>query len=99
MLNSPAMNKVLILDCCFSGRAIQALADNDSVIYGQIEISGACTISSTSANRIAIMLPGERYTAFTAELLSLLRDGLPGGSENLSVGRVRAQHRVGVEPY
>jgi hypothetical protein len=87
--DSPARNRVLILDCCFSGRAIQALADGDSVIYGQTEVSGVCTITSTSPNRTAVMLPGDSHTAFTGELFALLSDGIPGGPEFLSLGVIR----------
>ena len=94
MRDSPARNKVLILDCCFSGRAIQALGDADSVIYGQTQVSGVFTITSTSANRTAVMLPGDRHTAFTSELLTLLNNGLSGGPEYLSLGIVR-RHLVG----
>jgi uncharacterized caspase-like protein len=89
MLESPARNRVLILDCCFSGRAIQALADDDSVIYGQTEVSGACTITSTSSNRVALAIPGAQHTAFTSELFELLSSGIPGGSEYLSIGTIR----------
>lgn len=62
MLESPARNRVLILDCCFSGRAIQALADDDSVIYGQTEVHGVCTITSTSGNRVSLAVPGSAHS-------------------------------------
>ncbi|MGH3718834.1 MAG: caspase, EACC1-associated type [Pseudonocardiaceae bacterium] len=38
--NSAATTRVLVLDCCFSGRAIDAMADDQGVISGQLEVAG-----------------------------------------------------------
>jgi hypothetical protein len=53
ILDSPANNRVLILDCCFAGRAIEAMTDPQSEVSGQIEIAGTYTITSTSANAVS----------------------------------------------
>ncbi|WUJ50879.1 translation initiation factor IF-2 N-terminal domain-containing protein [Kribbella sp. NBC_00382] len=84
-LDSPAANRVLILDCCFSGRAIEAMADPDSVISGQIDINGAYTLTSSPANRTSTAPSGARHTSFTGELLNLLGKGIPSGSEMISL--------------
>lgn len=63
--NSAASNRVLILDCCFSGRAIEAMADPGSVVAGQIEISGTYTLTATSANTPARAPRGAQHTTFT----------------------------------
>jgi hypothetical protein len=68
---SPADIRILILDCCFSGRAIGAMS-SDSAALEQIKISGTTILTSTTANDISHSIPGERYTAFTAELIKLL---------------------------
>lgn len=75
--DSPAKTKILILDCCFSGRAIGAMS-SDSAALSKINVSGTYILTSTEANRESRAVPGERYTAFTGELLSILSDGLPG---------------------
>ncbi|WP_156892908.1 putative bifunctional diguanylate cyclase/phosphodiesterase [Actinokineospora enzanensis] len=84
LLEAPAENRVLILDCCFSGRAIEAMASAESVMSGQIEIAGTYTLASAPANAAANAPMGEPLTAFTGELVRVLRDGLPGGPPLLS---------------
>lgn len=89
--DSAASNRVLILDCCFSGRAIEAMADPRSVISGQIEITGTYTLTATSANTPAHAPSGARYTAFTGALLDLLRVGMPEGPELLTLDVIYLQ--------
>jgi uncharacterized caspase-like protein len=86
LLDSRASTKVLVLDCCFSGRAINDfMADRGSLVLGQIDVKGTYTLTSTSANTAALAPVGARYTAFTGELLSLLRDGIPAGPAELDL--------------
>jgi hypothetical protein len=53
MPDSAAANQVLVLDCCLAERAIEARSDPKSVVSGQIDIAGACTLTSTSANAVS----------------------------------------------
>jgi hypothetical protein len=69
--NSPALTRILILDCCFSGRAVGTMS-SDSAALNQIEVSGTYMLASTTANRVSISIPGEKHTAFTGELIKLL---------------------------
>ncbi|MGW8332557.1 caspase family protein [Streptomyces sp. NPDC055897] len=69
---SGAAARVLILDCCFSGRAIEVMAGEDGLVEGQLSIAGTYTITSTTANAPSYALVGERYTAFTGALLTAL---------------------------
>ncbi|WP_345746531.1 YDG/SRA domain-containing protein [Streptomyces sp. ODS28] len=80
---SPAKIRILVLDCCFSGRAIQAMSDDHSVISGQIDIAGTYTMTSTPANSTSYAPAGEKYTAFTDALLVALQD-----EESLSLDEV-----------
>lgn len=97
LLDSRASTKVLILDCCFSGRAINDfMTDRESLVLGQVDVKGTYTLTSTSANAAALAPDGVRYTAFTGELLSLLRDGIPAGPEELDLQSVyrELRHRM-----
>jgi maltose alpha-D-glucosyltransferase / alpha-amylase len=87
---SPARNRVLILDCCFSGRALDAMSGNASLIAGQLQlpVDGYYFITSTPPNQPAIALEGARYTGFTGSLIRLLSDGLPDGPELLTLEQV-----------
>jgi hypothetical protein len=79
-----ATKKVVILDCCFSGRAVADLAGDEETIVGQVGIEGSYILTATPANAVALAPPGQRYTAFTGTLLDLLRTGIPGGRELLT---------------
>ena len=86
VLDSPASTKIIILDCCFSGRVVtEAMADPVTEMVGQIEVAGTCVLASAGRDQVAVILPGEDYTAFTGRFLHLLRDGVPGGPELLTV--------------
>lgn len=74
-LDSRAKIRIVILDSCFSGRAIgQALAADE--VLGQVEVAGTYTLCAAPANRTAQVMPGEEHTAFTERLLQLLWTGI-----------------------
>src|SRR5580692_3831951 len=85
---SRATKKVVILDCCFSGRALADQAGDEETILGQVGIEGTYLLTATAANAVALAPPGERYTAFTGTLLDLLNTGIPGGPELLTFAQV-----------
>lgn len=89
LLDSRAATKVSSLDCCFSGRAIDEfgrfMADQETLVLGQVSVTGTYTITSTSANTAALAPPGGHHTAFSGELLALLRDGLPASPDELDL--------------
>lgn len=82
--NSTARVRILILDCCFSGRAVGAMSSNSAALE-QINVAGTYVLTSTEANKISHAIPGERYTAFTGELIRLLdgRDSPPNSEFTL----------------
>ncbi|MFD4502118.1 anti-sigma factor antagonist [Streptomyces sp. NPDC058457] len=90
-LASPAKNRVIILDCCFSGRAIDRTlspgTEEDTALQ-QIPVSGTYTITSTSGNKVARSGEGHRNTVFTELLLHAVRNGIPGERSLLSFGAV-----------
>jgi WD40 repeat protein len=86
VLDSAAANKIIILDCCFSGRVVsEAMADPVSEVVGQIEVDGTYVLASAERDQVALILPGEDRTAFTGRFVHLLRNGVPGGPELLTV--------------
>lgn len=75
-LESRAVNRAVILDSCFSGRAIgETLASTEDEVLGQIHVSGTFTLTSAPANRAALILDGEQHTAFTERMLEFLSNG------------------------
>jgi uncharacterized caspase-like protein len=88
-LDSPAANRAVIVDSCYSGRAIgQTMAAQEQQVLGQLEINGSYLLTSSSPNSPALVLEGEEHTAFTGRLLSLLREGSPLAGDALSLGDV-----------
>ncbi len=76
--NSNARIRILVLDCCYSGRALaKPMADNDSRLIGQIDVEGTYALASAPRNLVSLYVPGERHTVFSGELISLLREGVP----------------------
>nr|WP_278265255.1 caspase family protein [Nocardia sp. AG03] len=70
---SPARARILILDCCYSGRALAVMSDESAAVGNAIHIAGAYTIASSAPNAPSLAPPGDRHTAFTAALLDTAR--------------------------
>jgi Caspase domain/Tetratricopeptide repeat len=85
ILNSLAKTKLIILDCCFSGRAVTETQAGESEILGQIEINGSYVLTAAHRDQVALIVPGEAHTAFTGRLLRLLHEGVIGGPELLTI--------------
>ncbi|WP_109530806.1 MULTISPECIES: effector-associated constant component EACC1 [Nocardia] len=88
LLDSPAKIRVLILDCCFSGRAFESMSDADTLQANQFRINGTFTLTSSAANEPSFAPLGEIHTAFTGALLSLARQ-TPGLTLDELYGAVR----------
>jgi hypothetical protein len=76
-LDAPAGARVVILDCCYSGRATDGMGE-PAAIADQIEIDRTCVLVAAPANRTALAPPDEPFTAFTGVLLDMMRHGVPG---------------------
>src|SRR6266545_6238329 len=69
-LDSAARTRVLILDCCFSGRAFERLMSNPAgALLSQVDVDGAFALTATQPNQLALAPVGQRNTLFTGELL------------------------------
>ncbi|MBB3730919.1 caspase, EACC1-associated type [Nonomuraea dietziae] len=64
---------VVVLDCCFSGRAIEGMSDPWDVA----EISGAYVLTSAGRSEPSFAPDGMAHTAFSGALLRLLTEGPP----------------------
>ncbi|MFF5139264.1 caspase family protein [Streptomyces sp. NPDC013157] len=69
--------RVLVPDCCFSGRAVAAMTESGSLLTAQPDLSGTYTLTSTTATAPSHARPGQRHTAFTAALLDALEQPQP----------------------
>ncbi|WP_051927178.1 caspase family protein [Streptomyces durhamensis] len=69
--------RILVLDCCFSGRAVAAMTESGSLLTAQLDVSGTYTLTSTTATAPSHAPPGQRHTAFTAGLLDALNQPEP----------------------
>jgi Caspase domain len=78
-----AEQKVAILDCCYSGRTVTGAAGSTSELADQSMAEGMYVLTAASESVAAWAPPGERYTAFTGELIRAVEQGLPGGDEVL----------------
>lgn len=88
LLGSRARTKLLVLDCCYSARAIERLGGLMGGPQVPVEVAGTYTLASSPANHASIAPPGARHTAFTGALISLLRTGVEEGVEFISVDAV-----------
>ena len=94
---SGATKKILVLDSCFSGRALDFMGQKTSLMQSNLDIKGTYAIASAPGNQPAIAPEGAQYTAFTGELLHVLKEGLEIEKETLSLKdiyeHIRAQFR------
>lgn len=71
-----ASTVIVILDCCYSGRA-------------RLEIPGdSLFLASAAATTPALAPPGARHTLFTGELIRLIKEGDEHGRPRLTLGRI-----------
>ncbi|MFE1171224.1 SUMF1/EgtB/PvdO family nonheme iron enzyme [Streptomyces sp. NPDC058773] len=81
---SAARRTVVMLDCCWSGLALDGLMRGPDVAPA-VAVEGACVLTATAATRQALAPPGETYTAFTGELIRLVESGVAGRPALLSM--------------
>ncbi|MEW1640274.1 caspase family protein [Streptomyces sp. NPDC093801] len=72
-----ANSRIMLLDCCFSGRAVAAMGGSHTVFAGQLDLTGTYTLTSTTSTAPSHAPPGARHTAFTSALLDALAQEKP----------------------
>ncbi|CAM3962060.1 caspase family protein [Kibdelosporangium persicum] len=90
VLDSPAQSKIVILDCCYSGKAIQALSGDKNHFANAADITGACTLtaSDSAAHVVPLAVQADRCTSFTEVLVDIVRKGIPGAQEFLTISAI-----------
>lgn len=83
--NSAARSIVVVLDCCFSARALGFLGKSDEQIAAMAEVEGGYVLTSAGRDQLALASEGQPYTAFTGQLLRLLTDGDPAEPRELTL--------------
>jgi Caspase domain len=83
--SSPARTRLLVLDCCYSGMALGAMSSG-TIDSRDVAIGGTAVITSSPKNKISHSPPGEQFTAFTGEFITLLKNGSRIPGEPLTVG-------------
>jgi hypothetical protein len=77
--------KVVILDCCFSGRAMQGGMSGSVELADHARVDGTYLMTATAETKLALAPPGEKYTAFTGALVDKLSHGLENGPDLLDM--------------
>ncbi|UMP06763.1 caspase, EACC1-associated type [Amycolatopsis sp. EV170708-02-1] len=85
LMRCRARSIVVVLDCCFSGRAGGAYGTAVSDAFAVAAVRGTHVLTSAARDEAALALPEESYTAFTGRLLKLLTTGDPTRGEWLSL--------------
>ncbi|WP_346095782.1 AAA family ATPase, partial [Streptomyces olivaceiscleroticus] len=86
LLSSRARTVVVILDCCFSGRAVGTLGeDTADDTAGIAQIHGGYVLTAAARDALALAPEGAPHTAFTGELIRLLTRGDPLGPAELTL--------------
>jgi WD40 repeat protein len=82
---SPAGLVVVILDCCFSGRAHASFGTPVADAFHLGYVRGSYLLASAAADEAALAPAGQRHTAFSGELMRLLRAGDPTAPPELTL--------------
>lgn len=77
--------KVVILDCCYSGRALQGGMSGSVELADHATIDGTYLMTASAETSVALAPPEERYTAFTGALVDKVVHGLADGPDLLDM--------------
>lgn len=102
--DSPARSKIVILDCCWGGLAIETLGADANQFAEMSRIDGTFVLTAAGPYEEALASSEDRFTKFSGTLLRWLADGDSDGGAELTLDdmyrRVRADllSRGGPEP-
>ncbi|MFC5218637.1 caspase, EACC1-associated type [Streptomyces coerulescens] len=94
-LRADARRTVVILDCCYSGRALIGRMSASDYVADRAMVEGTCLLTASAETRPALSPRGETHTAFTGELITALREGIPEGPDPIDMDALyRHLHHV-----
>ncbi|MFF9644176.1 caspase family protein [Kitasatospora aureofaciens] len=85
VLESVASRKVVILDCCYSGAALEGNMGALDEFADQTAIEGTYVMTASAATQAARAPVGAHLTAFTGELVNAITDGVPEAPDPLDM--------------
>jgi WD40 repeat protein len=88
LAHSRARSIVVVLDCCFAGRAHGSLGTSAEDAFALAETSGAYLLGAAARDQQALVGSDGVHTAFSGALIRLLREGDPAGPPQLSLDHV-----------
>lgn len=94
LLDSRATRRIVILDCCHSGRALGTMSDPVTAAIDEAGTEGTYVLAATAENQKALAPVGEPHTAFTAELLRIFQDGIQGRGPLLDLDTIYTHVRA-----
>ncbi|MFD9412666.1 caspase family protein [Streptomyces sp. NPDC059989] len=96
LLDSGAQRFVVLLDCCYAGRALGRMSASQN-LADQAAVEGTFLLAASAETSPAKAPVGDTYTAFTGALLDTLRHGISGGPPLLDLETVYRHLRVTLE--
>ncbi|MFI1014559.1 caspase family protein [Streptomyces sp. NPDC020965] len=72
-----APSRVVILDCCYSGRALEGHMGTPEEVAARAAVEGTYLMTASAETKLAWAPVGEPFTAFTGELVKALGEGVP----------------------
>lgn len=91
LAESPALRKLVLLDCCYSGVAAETMGD--PVPGEELGIEGTHILTASSSTTLAHAPGNRRYTGFTGALLEVLKEGVDNGHRLIRVADLYAPLR------
>lgn len=91
---SKARHKVVILDCCYSGRAMDGFMSSSVQVADQAAIEGTYLMTASAETALSLAPPDEDFTAFTGELIRAAEQGVAQGPELLDMGTLYFEMRA-----
>jgi hypothetical protein len=89
LLSSNATTKLVILDCCFSGRASELMGVEGEVLKRDLDVHGTIVLASSPKNEPSLASSADmRRTAFTDALLVAIEQGVDNSSMTVSIDEV-----------
>ena len=97
VLESAASKKVVILDCCYSGAALEGYMSWPDEFADQIAIEGTYVMTASAATQAAKAPIGAPVTTFTGELVKAITHGIPEAPDPLDMNSLYRHIRCRLE--